>query len=72
MELSRIASVVVLVLVGTVIGGILANFLTANDLLTSSPWQAAAILSFGAVLVALALFVALGQSWRRWDRTPYW
>lgn len=72
MKLSRIASFVVLVLVGGVIGGILANFLTRNDLLTSSEWQIAAILSFGVVVTVLALFAFAGQPWRRWDRTPYW
>jgi len=73
MQLSRIASVLVLVVVGGVIGGILANFLTANDLLRSSAYGGtAAILSFGVVAIALALFAALGQPWKRWDRTPYW
>ena len=72
MELSRIASGVVLVLVAAAVGGILANFLTRNDLLTSSEWQLAAILSFGVVLVGLVLFASAGQPWSRWDRTPYW
>jgi hypothetical protein len=72
MQLSRIASGVVLVLVASAVGGILANFLTRNDLLTSSEWQTAAVLSFGVVLLGLVLFAVAGRPWRRWDRTPYW
>jgi len=70
--LSRIASSLVLVLVAGAVGGILANFLTDNDLLTGSDWQFAAALSLGIVFVTLVLFAAAGRPWRRWKRTPYW
>lgn len=68
----RIASGFVLMFVAGAIGGILANFLTENDLLTGSEWQLAAALSLGVVVMTLVAVASLGRPWQTWDRTPYW
>jgi len=69
---SRIAGSLVLLTVAGVIGGILASFLTANDLLTGPTYQLAAAVSFGVVVLTLVVFASVGRPWRRWQRTPYW
>jgi hypothetical protein len=69
---SRIAGSLILLLVAGVIGGIVASFLTANDLLTGSEWRLAAAASFGVVVLTLLVFASVGRPWRRWQRTPYW
>jgi len=70
--LTRIGSGLAVVLVAGAVGGILANFLTENDLFTGSDWQFAAALSLGIVLVTLVTFAAAGRPWRRRKWTPYW
>lgn len=61
----------VLLVIGSVLGT-LATLVSANDLLTGSDQQVAAIGSVVLLAVVLAGVVLLGSPSREWVGNPYW
>lgn len=72
MQWRTLAGMGVVTCVSLAVVGIVSNFALANDLLVSSDYQSAALVSLGIVLFSLLVFGALGRPWRLWQRTPYW
>lgn len=72
MQWRTVAGIGVVTCVSLAVVGIVSNFALANDLLVSSDYQSAALVSLGIVLFSLLVFGALGRPWRLWQRTPYW
>lgn len=72
MNWRTLAGVLGVLAVALAVVGIVFNFFFDNELLLSSEMQAAALVSLGFVVLALAAFAAVGRPWRGWNRTPYW
>jgi len=72
MQWRTLAGAGVVTAVSLAVLGIVSNFALTNDLLVSSQYGSAALLSLGVVLGSLLVFAALGRPWRAWRRTTYW
>lgn len=72
MNWTRPLTVVVLALVASGVGALLASLGTTNELFVTTQWATPALATV-AVVVGLVLALAtLGRPWRRRARTPYW
>lgn len=58
---------VLLIVVG--LGGVLASLVTNNTLFFGT---GPAIVSLLVFVAAVFVFIAVGQPWDSWKRTPYW
>lgn len=63
---------VLLIVVG--LGGVLASLVTNNTLFfgTGEVGAGPAIVSLLVFVAAVFVFIAVGQPWDSWKRTPYW
>lgn len=72
MDLTKLGSGIVLVVLVAWFLGTVVTLASWNDLFLGSDWQLAAAATLGVVVVGLLVYILLALPWRFRTRTTYW